>query len=66
MSEKLLKWTKKRWQISLSQQPGQKTFLETKSINKKKLLENEKKGEIYKKFKDLFSDGELIEVSEKD
>ena len=66
LSEKLLKWTKKRWQISLSQQPGQKTFLETKSINKKKLLENEKKGEIYKKFKDLFSDGELIEVSEKD
>ena len=66
MSEKLLKWTKKRWQISLSQKPGQKTFLETKSIDKQKLLENEKKGEIYKKFKDLFSDGELIEVSEKD
>jgi len=66
LSEKLLKWTKKRWQISLSQKPGQKTFLETKLINRKKLLESEKKGEIYKKFKDLFSDGELIEVSEKD
>jgi len=33
---------------------------------KKKLLDQEKKGGIYKKFKNIFADGELEEVIEKD
>ena len=45
---------------------GQKTFSEIREINKNKLLENEKKSETYKKFKELFSDGELIEVEKKE
>jgi len=66
LSEKLLKWTGKRWVITLTKGAGAKTFLETKSINESKLLEEEKISEIYKKFKKLFVDGELIEVLKKD
>ena len=36
------------------------------SINNKELLESEKKSDVYKKFKKIFSDGELVEVSKKD
>ena len=66
LSEKLLAWTSKRWVITLTKGLGQKTFLEMQSINKKELLENEKKNDVYKKFKNIFSDGELVEVSKKD
>jgi hypothetical protein len=30
------------------------------------ILENEKKSEVYKKFKNVFSDGDLIEVSKEE
>lgn len=66
LSEKLLEWTGKRWVITLTKKLGQKTFSELRSVKEKELLEKEKKGEIYKKFKNSFSDGELIEVSKKD
>ena len=66
LSEKLLTWTSKRWVITLTKGVGQKTFLEKQSINKKELLESEKKGEVYKKFKNIFSDGELLEVKKDD
>ena len=67
LAEKLLKWTGKRWIITLTKSTDQKTFLEHQSINKKKLLEEEEeKGEVYKKFKNIFSDGELVEVSKKE
>jgi len=66
LSEKLHEWTGKRWVITLTKKIGQKTYFETKSENKKKLLEDEKKGETYKKLKTIFSDANLIEVSEKD
>ena len=36
------------------------------SINKKELLESEKKSDVYKQFKNIFSDGELLEVLKKD
>ena len=52
--------------ITLTKKLGQKTFSELRSVKEKELLEKEKKGEIYKKFKNSFSDGELIEVSKKD
>jgi len=52
--------------ITLTKGLGQKTLLEKQSINKKELLESEKKGGVYKKFKNIFSDGELIEVKKKD
>ncbi|MAH53902.1 MAG: DNA polymerase III subunit gamma/tau [Pelagibacteraceae bacterium] len=66
LSEKLLAWTQKRWVITLTKGPGQKTFAEKQFIKKKEILESEKKGEVYKKFKNIFSDGELVEVSKED
>ena len=62
LSEKLHEWTGNRWVITLSKKMGQKTFTETENIKKKELLDWEKNGEINKKFKNIFSDGELLEV----
>ena len=36
------------------------------SLKKKKVLENEKNSDLYKKFKSTFSDAELIEVIKKE
>jgi len=66
LSEKLLDWTSKRWVVTLIKGPGQKTFSEMQSINKKELLESGKKSEVYKKFKNVFPDAELVQVSKKD
>ena len=66
LSEKLLQWTKKRWVITLTKGKGQKSFLEMDSLKKKKVLENEKNSDLYKKFKSTFSDAELIEVIKKE
>ena len=66
LSKKLLEWTDTRWVITLTKKKGQKTFSELQSIKKKELLDQEKKGEIYKKFKNIFSDGELLEVKKED
>ena len=66
LSKKLMEWTGKRWVITLTKGTGQKTFSELQLINKSKLIENEKKGELYRKFKNIFLDGELVEVSKKD
>jgi len=66
LSEKLLDWTGKRWVITLTQKSGEKTFFEKKLIKKQEFFNQEKKAEIYKKFKNVFSDAELIEVFKKD
>tara|TARA_Y100000590_G_scaffold279557_1_gene313984 strand:+ start:440 stop:2119 length:1680 start_codon:yes stop_codon:yes gene_type:complete len=66
LSEKLLEWTGKRWVISLTKGIGQKSFLEQQNLKKKELLDKAKQGEVYKKFKDIFSDGELMDVQKKD
>jgi len=66
LSQKLLDWTGTRWVITLTKKMGQKTFSELQSIKKKELLDQEKKGEVYKKFKDIFLDGELLEVKKED
>ena len=66
LSEKLLEWTGNRWVITLIKGEGQENFLKLQSIKRKELLEKEKKGEVFKKFKNIFSDGDLINVSKKD
>ena len=66
LSEKLLEWTGNRWVITLTKGEGQNNFLKLQSIKRKELLEKEKKGEVFKKFKNIFSDGDLINVSKKD
>jgi DNA polymerase-3 subunit gamma/tau len=64
LSECLLNWTGDRWVITLSKEVGQKTYAELRNIKKKESLDNEKVGKIYKKFKNIFSDAELMEVKE--
>ena len=66
LSQKLLEWTGNRWVITLSKKIGQKTFSETRDIEKKKLFNQEKEGETYNKFKNIFSDAELLEVTKED
>ena len=66
LSEKLLEWTGRRWLITLTKAQGQKSFAELQSITKKKLFEEEKNSEIYKKFKKIFVDGELTKVLKKE
>ena len=66
LSEKLLDWTGKRWVITLTKKLGEKTFSEKQFIKKKELFNQEKNTETYKKFKNVFSDAELIEVNKKD
>ena len=66
LSTKLVEWTGNRWVITLSKETGEKTFSETQDIRKKELLNNEKKGEVYKKFTSIFSDAELLEVKKND
>ena len=66
LSEKLLEWTSKRWVITLTKEKGEPTFYERKVNEKKQLLDSEKKSEVYKKFKDIFSDSELIEVAKEE
>ena len=66
LSEKLLEWTGSRWVISLAKEKGQKTYSELKDIKKKEIINEEKKNEVYKKFKNIFSDGELLEVKKTD
>jgi len=66
LSEKLLEWTGKRWVITLTKTIGQKTFSELQSMKKKESLEKESKTEVYKKFKDVFTDAELVDISKKE
>jgi len=51
---------------NFSKASGSKNFFRTKKIKKKELLDQEKKSEIYKKFKNIFPDVELLEVKKKD
>jgi len=66
LSAKLFEWTGKRWVITLTKKVGEKTFFEQQSIKKKELLEQEKKAKVYKKFKNIFSDAQLLEVEKKE
>jgi len=66
LSGKLLEWTGNRWVITLTKKNGQKTFAELQDMKKTELLNKEKKGEVYKEFKNIFSDGELLAVRKKD
>ena len=66
LSERLYAWTGNRWVITLSKTMGKKTYSEMQNIKKEELLRKEKEGEINKKFKKIFSDGELIEVKKGD
>ena len=66
LSSKLVEWTGNRWVITLSKKIGEKTFSEIQNIKKRELISEEKKGEVYKKIKNVFSDAELLEIKKKD
>ena len=66
LSEKLFEWTGNRWLITLEKKEGQKTFLESRDIKEKEFIQKEKAGEVYKKFKNIFPDGELLGVKKKE
>jgi len=61
-----LNWTGERWVITLTKGNGEKSFSETQLIKKKGIFKKEKNSEVYKKFKDIFLDGNLVEVKKKD
>jgi len=65
LSAKLYEWTNDRWIISLSKKIGELSKKEKDIISKKKLLENAKRGEVYKKVLEIFPDAELIDIDVK-
>jgi len=66
LSNKLYEWTSKRWIISLSKNQGQISKKEKKKIDEKKIFDDVKKSEAYKKVIEAFPDAELINVELKE
>ncbi len=64
LSQSLLKWTNKRWIITLSKYDGGKTFMQEKMDQKKRLLENEKNSTLFKEIENIFPDIDLTDVKE--
>ena len=65
LTSKLDEWTKNRWISSWSKKNGEPSKKEKDVILKKKLLQNAKKGEVYKKVLETFVDAELIDIDTK-
>ena len=63
LTSKLYEWTKIRWIITLSKGIGDQTIYEKKIETKKRLMEEAKKSEVYKKVLDAFPDAKLINTS---
>ena len=51
---------------NLNKRDRPKKFSRKKIIDNNKIIEDEKKGNTYKKFKSIFPDAELINVDEKE
>ena len=66
LSEKLFKWTGRRWIITLAKQIGEKTVNEKKTIEKNVLIENFKKTDFYINLIKLFPDGKLTDIKKED
>tara|TARA_B100001996_G_scaffold362452_1_gene329974 strand:+ start:211 stop:1899 length:1689 start_codon:yes stop_codon:yes gene_type:complete len=66
LSEKLYKWTGKRWIITLAKKVGDKTISEKIEIEKRSLIENFKKTNSYQNFIKSFPDAKLIDIVKKD
>ena len=59
-------WKKTNLYKTNEPKKGQKTFSELKSIKENELINKEKDGDLYKKFKNIFYDAELLEVKKKE
>jgi DNA polymerase-3 subunit gamma/tau len=66
LAEKLLKWTGKRWIISLSKDLGEQTFYEKNLAGKKDKLEKEMNSNLVKDFILAFPDAKLTKVTEEE
>ena len=64
LSEKLYKWTSKRWIITFSKQKGMMTKKQNTKEKKDNLLLNVKKGNTYKRILEIFPGSELINVED--
>mgnify|MGYP001402547803 FL=1 len=62
LSNKLFEWTNIRWIITLSSKTGEISLKEKDQIEQKKIFDEVKKSEIYKKVIDILPDAELIDV----
>jgi len=62
LSYKLFEWTNIRWIITLSKKTGEISLKEKDQIKQKKIFDEVKKSEIYKKVMDILPDAELIDV----
>ncbi|WP_440697972.1 DNA polymerase III subunit gamma/tau [Candidatus Pelagibacter sp. HIMB1709] len=63
LSTKLFEWTNERWIITFSKAKGEISIKDKIVQNKKLLVEEAKKSDIFKKVIDNFPDAELIDVS---
>ena len=63
LSSKLYEWTKKRWVITFSKEVGNPTKKQMAELQKKKIFDEVKKKEIYKKIRETFPDIEIIKVN---
>ena len=66
LSSKLYEWTQERWIITLSKEVGKMSQKDTIKYNKKKILDDAKKSQTYKKILETFSDAQLIDVESED
>ena len=66
LSLKLFEWTNERWIIAFSKEKGKASIKDEEKNKKKKLIENTKKKELYKKFLNKFPDANLIDVNLKE
>jgi len=63
---KLHEWTGQRWIIAFSKEIGQLSKKRRTEVEKSKIIEDAKGGDIYKKVLDIFPDAELVDVKLKD
>ena len=64
LTEKLLKWTGKRWIITLSKEDGGKTFYEKNNSIKESKIKEAKNSKLVKNILSAFPDAKLIDVKE--
>ena len=63
LSSKLYEWTKKRWVITFSQKEGNPTKKQMAELERKKIFDEVKEKQIYKKIREVFPDIEIIKVN---
>ena len=63
LSSKLHEWTKKRWVITFSKKEGNLTKKQMAELEEKKIFEEVRGKQIYKKIKKVFPDIEIIKVN---